>query len=141
MSALQELDAKIRSVCPIDGVCGDGFIFFQDIATLEQRAAAMAIMNSYDPASLAQSDFVDGIQNHIDAVARSKGYKDGFALAGYSSSTIPAWSGEASTFIAWRDAVWVYAYAQLSAVESAHRSPPASVEALILELPDIDWGA
>lgn len=141
MSGVFDLDQKIRAVCPIDGVSADGEVFFHPSATPEQRQAAQEIMDSYDPSVSTQSEFSTEIQKHIDATARARGYQDGFAMAGYSSSTVQAWADEANTFIAWRDAVWVYAYAQLSAVENGQRSPPATVEEFISELPVIDWGA
>lgn len=41
-------------------------------------------------------------------------------------------------FVAWRDAVWTYAYAELDKVLAAEREQP-SVEAFIGELPVIAW--
>lgn len=82
--------------------------------------------------------FQNAIQKHVDDTAMSKGYADGVALAGYSTSTIPDWSQEAQTFIAWRDQVWLYAYTELAKVQGGQREAP-TVEGFISELPSILW--
>jgi hypothetical protein len=78
----------------------------------------------------------DAIQVHIDSVAKSKDYRDGFALAGYVSSTIPQWKAEAETFIAWRDAVWIAAYTLLDQHDPTN---PPSIDDVIAALPGIVW--
>lgn len=88
--------------------------------------------------ALTESDYAAAIQAHIDIVARSKSYADGFALASYVSSTIPAWAAEATTFVEWRDQVWVYAYTELAKVQSGQRPQPTIAE-LVSELPQIVW--
>lgn len=85
-----------------------------------------------------ESDYANAIQAHIDAVARSKNYADGFALASYVNSTVPAWAAEATSFVAWRDQVWVYAYTELAKVQSGQRPQPTIAE-LVSELPQIVW--
>ncbi|KQZ81866.1 hypothetical protein ASD64_08895 [Mesorhizobium sp. Root157] len=83
-------------------------------------------------------DFQRAIQAHVDTVAVAKLYNDGNALAGYVNSTVPQWAAEAQAFVAWRDAVWVYAYTELDKVQSGQRPAP-TIEAFIAELPDIEW--
>lgn len=78
------------------------------------------------------------IQAHIDGTAQSRQYADGFALASYVSSTVPAWAEEALVFVEWRDQVWLYAYAELAKVQSGQRPQP-TIEELISELPQIVW--
>jgi len=80
------------------------------------------------------------IQAHIDATAQSRQYADGFALASYVNSTVPAWAAEAQAFVAWRDQVWVYAYTELAKVQAGTRPQPSIAE-LIAELPAITWPA
>lgn len=80
------------------------------------------------------------IQAHIDGTAQSRQYADGFALASYVNSTVPTWAAEATTFVAWRDQVWVYAYTELAKVQSGARPQPSIAE-LIAELPAITWPA
>jgi len=41
------LDAAIRAVCPIDGVSGDGTIWYQAGATAPQKAAAAAALAAF----------------------------------------------------------------------------------------------
>lgn len=82
--------------------------------------------------------FAKAIQTHIDATAKAKNYGDGTACASYSNSTNPAWAAEAQAFIAWRDAVWVYVYTQLAAVQSNQRTAP-TVQGFISELPAMVW--
>jgi hypothetical protein len=88
------------------------------------------------PPTLASYEMA--IQMHVDSTAQARGYRDGVALTGYLSSTIPSWSAEAATFIAWRDAVWVYAFTELAKVQNGEREQP-SVEVLLGELPAITW--
>lgn len=83
-------------------------------------------------------EYQRAIQAHVDAAAVSKRYNDGNALAGYAASTIPQWAAEAQTFIAWRDAVWLYAYTELDKVMGGEREQPA-VEVFIAEVPVIEW--
>ena len=82
--------------------------------------------------------YASAVQAHIDATAATKGYGDGYAAASYSSSTTPGWAAEADAFIAWRDSVWVYVFAQLSEVQAQKRSQP-TVSELVAELPSIIW--
>lgn len=83
-------------------------------------------------------DYRVAIAAHIEATARSRQYDSAVSLAGYVGSTNPAWAAEASAFVAWRDAVWVYAYAELDAVQNGHRDAP-SVGELVTALPVIAW--
>ncbi|WP_309086375.1 hypothetical protein [Chelativorans sp.] len=82
--------------------------------------------------------FKAGIQAHIDVQAQERDYADGHALANYANSTVPQWKAEAETFIAWRDAVWVYSYAELSKVQVGERPVPA-LDEFLAELPNLDW--
>lgn len=84
------------------------------------------------------SEYQEAIQFHIDAKAREKGYESGFSCSTYANSTNPAWKSEAEAFIAWRDAVWIYAYGELAMVASGQRSAPSSME-FIGELPLLAW--
>lgn len=94
----------------------------------------------YTPPPLTLANYAAAVQTHIDAVAQSKGYADGVALASYVASNNAQWSAEATVFSKWRDDVWAYAYQQLAAVQSGARQGP-SMTGLVLELPQIDWQA
>lgn len=100
------------------------------------EAAQVRIVKSYPP--LTADDFAEAIQAHIDATAQAKGYADGVALAGYSTSTIQSWAAEAAAFVAWRDQVWLYAYGELAKVQGGQREVPTVAE-LIGELQPIVW--
>ncbi|WP_247997658.1 hypothetical protein [Brucella tritici] len=78
------------------------------------------------------------IQSLVDAKAQEKQYDSGATLASYVNSTTPQWSAEAVTFVAWRDAVWSYALAELDKVQKGEREQP-SVEAFLSELPAFEW--
>jgi hypothetical protein len=92
------------------------------------------------PSADPSATFAAAIQAHIDATAKARGYADGVAAVSYKFSTVPAWAAEAATFLAWRDAVWVYAYSQLAAVQTGARDMP-DVATIIGELPAIVWPA
>ena len=85
-----------------------------------------------------EQDFSNALQSYIDAVAADIGYGNGIALAIHTTSTVPAWAAEAVTFIAWRDAVWMYAYNELAKVQGGQRPVP-TIGQMISELPTINW--
>lgn len=80
---------------------------------------------------LTAADYKAAIQDKIDAVARAKNYRDGFAAATYVTSAV--FGAEAQVFVNWRDGVWVYAYAQLDLVLTGQRTQP-SIEDFIAEI-------
>jgi hypothetical protein len=107
------------------------------------RAQSMGDALPYEPLPQQPTetlrDYEDAIQGLVDATARSKQYHDGVTMASYANSTIPQWAAEATTFIAWRDAVWVYTYQELAKFEGGLRTPPG-VASFLTELPAINWG-
>lgn len=100
------------------------------IITAEMKAAQAqaALLDSFRVA----------IQSHVDETARTRAYDNGNSLAGYVASTNETWSAEAAAFVAWRDAVWTYAYTELDKVTSGQREAP-SVEDFVAELPAMEW--
>lgn len=92
----------------------------------------------YEPPAPTPEIYAAKIQEHIDATARARGYADAVACASYASSTSPAWAAEAAALIAWRDAVWLYAYQELAKVQAGQRQAP-TVAAFLAELPAIAW--
>ena len=91
-------------------------------------------------AAIAKKYFQQAIEAHVEATAAERGYSSAAACAGYVQSTIPAWAFEAEAFIAWRDSVWAHAFTQMALVEAGDREEP-TVEALVGEIPAIDWPA
>lgn len=93
------------------------------------------------PLSLRAPDpgaYAAAITAHIEATARSRQYDGALSLASYVTSSVPGWAAEANAFVAWRDAVWTYALAEMAAVQEGERAPP-TVEALLSELPVMTW--
>lgn len=78
------------------------------------------------------------IQAMIDGTAKERDYDSGATLASYVNSTVPTWILEAEAFVAWRDAVWLYALAELDKVQAGERSQP-SVDGFLAELPAFEW--
>ncbi|WP_455296515.1 hypothetical protein [Brucella pituitosa] len=78
------------------------------------------------------------IQAMIDAKASERQYDSGATLASYVNSTIEQWAAEAQGFVAWRDAVWIYALAEFDKVQAGERDQP-SVEDFLGELPAFEW--
>lgn len=108
--------------------------FYGEVMEATNNGADIA---AYEPVP-ALPDYQAAIQAHIDETARSKQFNDGVTLASYKDSTNPLWSAQAAAFIAWRDQVWVYAYAQLASVQAGQRAQP-SVDEFLAELPTIEW--
>lgn len=67
----------------------------------------------YTPPAPTLADYERAIQAHIDATARTRGYRSGDACASYTGSTVKAWAAEAAAFVAWRDAIWQQAFADM----------------------------
>lgn len=103
-----------------------------------ERDALAAQLAAAPPPASPQEAFAAAIQAHVDATAKSKGYADGVAVVSYKFSTVPEWAAEAAAFVAWRDAVWLYAYSQMAAVQTGAREMP-TIEQIISELPVIGW--
>lgn len=93
-------------------------------------AALASVINGYRIA----------IQSLIDGKAKEKQYDSGATLASYVNSTVPEWAAQAQAFVAWRDAVWVYAFGELDKVQKGERQQP-SVEDFVVELPAFEWPA
>lgn len=98
------------------------------------------VLHEPPPRVATQSDYRRSIQAHIDAAAQARQYDSGASCASYAASTVPAWAAEAQAFIAWRDAVWAHAYAEMAKVEAGQRAQP-SVEEFLAELPVMTWPA
>ena len=91
-------------------------------------------------AEIAMKLFEEAIEAHIEATAAERDYSSATRLASYVASTKPAWKAEAEAFVAWRDDVWEYVFAELAKVQAGEREEP-TVEAFIAELPAITWPA
>ena len=83
-------------------------------------------------------DYQSAIQALVDETARGKQFNDGVTIASYVASTREDWAAQAQAFVAWRDDVWTYAYAELSKVQGGVREQP-TIAAFLAELPEIVW--
>lgn len=83
-------------------------------------------------------EFNQGLQNFINSVSMQKQYESALHCATYATSTVAEWASEAQAFIAWRDSVWTYSYAELEKFENSERQP-VSFEDFLTELPTIVW--
>lgn len=83
-------------------------------------------------------DYKLAIVAMLDAKAQERRYDNAISISTYVGSTNPQWASEATAYVAWRDAVWAYAYAELDKVTSGQRPQP-SVAELLAELPAIVW--
>ena len=83
-------------------------------------------------------DYRYAIQTHIDATAQERQYDSGVSCATYVNSTNPQWAAEAAAFVAWRDAVWSYAFTELEKVLNEQRPQP-TIDEFLSELPAMQW--
>lgn len=81
---------------------------------------------------------IDGTQDYMDEVARTRGYDSILSACSYVSTGVERFDVEGEQARIWRSAVWAYCYAQLDLVLEGKRSIP-SLEELIEELPKISW--
>lgn len=127
---------KYESLVP-DDMCNS---HRQMIAAWEfdEHGNRINIIPAYAPPAPTLDNYRSAIQSLVDEIAQSRSYDSGNSLASYAASTIPQWSAEAQAFIAWRDQVWAYAYAELEKVEKLYRTQP-TVEEFLAELPVIAW--
>ena len=84
------------------------------------------------------NSFKISVQSLIEKVAEYKQYQSALHCTSYATSTNIQWKAEAQVFIAWRDAVWNYLYAQLVLIMNKTRPIP-TVAQLNAELPVIQW--
>jgi len=86
-----------------------------------------------EPAPPTLEDYRAAIRAHVDATAQARNYDNAVSCASYVNSTNPQWAAEAQAFVAWRDAVWAYVFAELAKVENGQRPQPA-IEEFVGEL-------
>ena len=88
--------------------------------------------------SSLENELTADIQNHLDSVARTRGYDGILSLVSYANSTDAVFGPEGIAGRNWRDAVWNSASVILGNVKNGSRAIPTS-SALIAELPTISW--
>lgn len=80
----------------------------------------------------------DAVEAHLDDVVRTKFYRSIESCCSYKDSTNPQYAAEATSAIAWRDAVWEY-YVQVINDYKNDVRPAPTPEELIAELPTLVW--
>jgi hypothetical protein len=114
-----------------------GNMYVGDMASGDQVASAQEEAAHHSPRLI---DYDIAIERHLDAEAESAGYYDPLqripnidracSYAGYENQ----YQAESQSFVAWRAAVWAYAYQVKSEVEAGTREQP-TIEAMLAELP------
>lgn len=74
------------------------------------------------------NDYRRAVQAHVDVTAQERQYDNATSCASYVNSTNPVWAAEATAFVAWRDAVWAYAFTELDKVTNGERQQPTVSE-------------
>ena len=110
------------------------------VTRIDSEAALSDLLRPYgmQGPALSIEDYTAAIVAHLDATAASRLYDNAVSIATYVGSTTPQWAAEAAAFVAWRDQIWLYAYAELAKVTHGQRPQPTIV-ALIDELPALAW--
>jgi hypothetical protein len=90
------------------------------------------------PVVVTDSDITNAVTQKIALVSIARGYDSPESLQSYVNSTNPLWRAESNAFIAWRDTVWTYVYAQIALWENEERTISTADE-LVGELDDIAW--
>lgn len=91
-----------------------------------------------EPGPPTLEDYRVAIRDYVDATAQSRNYDNAVSCASYVNSTNTQWAAEAEAFVAWRDAVWAYAFAELEKVQDGTRPQP-TIEEFLQELPAMVW--
>lgn len=79
------------------------------------------------------------VEKHVNEVARTRRYTDAVSCASYVASTNATWSAEATTFVAWRDAVWALVYGLEDKALAGEIGTVPTADELIASLPAIAW--
>lgn len=111
-------------------------------AHIEKINGVRTIVENPPPPEPTPEEIVRGyenaVQEHLDSIARSRGYDNTYTCLSYLSSTDSTWNREAHAFNIWRDQVWRRCHEVLDSV-TAGTIPPPSVDELLTMLPAIDW--
>lgn len=79
------------------------------------------------------------VQQHLDAVAKARGYDDIKSAATYADEpAVAKFQTEGQALRAWRSLVWAYCYQELEKVKNALRPAPTAAD-FINELPAAPW--
>lgn len=98
----------------------------------------LSIKNNVEPYIKPLEEVLDHFRtladNLVESTAKKKGYNSAAHLTSYVTSTVPAWSHEATVFIAWRDAVWLTVFNLLNTL-----SEVPTDDLFLSQIPAISW--
>ncbi len=83
------------------------------------------------PPPTTLGDYTAAIAGMLDAKARTRRYDNALSIATYVGSGNAAWAAEAQAFVAWRDQIWAYCYAELAKVQAGEREQPTISDFLV----------
>lgn len=91
--------------------------------------------------AMLRARFIDAIQAHLDAFARTRNYDGILSAASYAASKSPRFAAEGQYAVEARDETWAKAYDILDEVLSGARPVPdiADMPAILAELPALFW--
>lgn len=108
--------------------------------TKEDIAASNALQHAW--VAEAQTRMIKEFTTHLEQIinekANEKLYSSGVSCASYVNSTNPQWSAEATSFIAWRDNAYAYAYDYLAKVQTGEIKN-SNIEDFIAGIPAMVW--
>lgn len=87
---------------------------------------------------LTLDDYIRGMDALFDSTAQSRHYDNRITCALRAGYAGP-FQAEGKAFAEWMDACYAAGYQILAAVEAGQRQPPASIAALVAELPKLVW--
>lgn len=93
----------------------------------------------YEVAHRTLKSYESAVDELLKNTANERGYDSAYTCLSYMNSINPTWKAEAEAFNSWRDSVWLKCHEILNAVNAGTRPAP-SIEELLSELPQIDWG-
>ena len=134
-----EIDHPTYGWIPFTASPSDSELLGRELYAAAIAGTLGAIAAADPPPALTAADFTNAVQQHLDTTARTRNYDGILSACSYATSTSPPFSLEGVAAVAWRDAVWLYCYQQLAAVQAGTRDVPASTAAFINELPVISW--
>lgn len=90
----------------------------------------------YADLSAFQAYVADVVQKKLDTAAKDHGYDSILSAVSYKDSSVPAFSADATAFLAWRDGVWAYCYTLLAECQVG-AVPVPTVSELLAGLPPL----
>lgn len=134
MRYVQRRDGKIVGLYAKPQLETDGSLITDAEPLANDHPEILAFLHPEPTPEQIRAKLEAALDAHVDATARSMGYRSSESCAGYAASTDPVFQAEALAFIAWRDDLWRAAIAVMQAVLAGQRAVPAATE-LLAEMP------